>query len=359
MSATMSAIATGVAPPVLVALLAAPIVGQAILTAVPASYTTSDADSYLWIPGASARSRQQTLIAPSHLQPILGRQITAIELRRTAANEGYAAGAANLTVSMSIAPHTPLRASPEFAANAGPQHAVVFQGLVALPASPPQAGPQMPWNSNNVVRVPLQQPFLYAGGTLCLDIVGDVVPGQSTWWMADAVYDDIRGGVQSRGTGCGSFGGPSGNWAHASERSLLPGAWTEFFAFGTAGGPAIAIFGLPGAATPLSAFGLPSSCLLHLGSLDILLPTWFVPDDAGGVGRAEASFRIPDTAAVFGVANSMQWLDWQQFATSNAIDWTVGAAMPSLDVTLIEGHPAAATGSLSVHLAHVLRFEHQ
>ena len=46
-------------------------------------------------------------------------------------------------------------------------------------------------------------------------------------------------------------------------------------------------------------------------------------------------------------------------ATSNAIQWTIASAVPTLDMALVEGHPSAAGGEVSVHLAHVMRFEFQ
>jgi hypothetical protein len=225
---------------------------------------------------------------------------------------------------------------------------------------PPTTSQQVPWTVSNVLRIPLSTPFAYTGGTLCIDIVGDPVLGHGTWWMADAAYEDLQGIVLSRGAGCGSYGGSGGAWAHAGAHSLLPGAWAEFFAYGSAAGPAFAMFGMPAATPlPLATFGLPTPCALHLGSLDILMPALFVPQGPTGPGRADLGFRIPDSAAVFGVTGSVQWLDWQQLATSNAIDWTVAASMPSLGMALIEGHPASPEGQLTVHLAHVLRFEHQ
>ncbi|MFN9331458.1 MAG: hypothetical protein ACK6D1_02560 [Planctomycetota bacterium] len=48
-----------------------------------------------------------------------------------------------------------------------------------------------------------------------------------------------------------------------------------------------------------------------------------------------------------------------QQATSNALEWTVASAAPSLGMALLEGQTQKTTGTLSVHLAHVLRFEAQ
>jgi len=46
-------------------------------------------------------------------------------------------------------------------------------------------------------------------------------------------------------------------------------------------------------------------------------------------------------------------------ATSEALQWTVANAMPSLDMAVLEGTPTDAAGMLSVHRAHVMRFEYR
>ena len=56
---------------------------------------------------------------------------------------------------------------------------------------------------------------------------------------------------------------------------------------------------------------------------------------------------------------STQWLEWSQMASSNTLLWTIASAIPQLDMALVEGDPTETTGELSVHLAHVLRFQHQ
>lgn len=62
---------------------------------------------------------------------------------------------------------------------------------------------------------------------------------------------------------------------------------------------------------------------------------------------------------MLGLALTTQWLDLTQVATSNALQWTIASTIPTLDLALVEGHPQEASGLASVHLAHVLRFEHQ
>lgn len=334
---------------------------------VPAAYATTDAPAYGWLAGASRDVRQQTLIGASHLAPMLGQTLTALELRRHAANEIYQGGVADLTLTLSIAPHGPLACSTTFAANVGPNPVQVFAGQVTLPTSPAPTGPTMDWTPDNIVRIEFTTPFAYTGGTLCVDLIGHPVAGQNAnWWMADLELEDIAGTTTDLGGGCGLYGGIDKDWSSVSRRSLLPGAYARFSAYGTPLGLAIAAFGQKAPfGTPLAWFGLPAGpgCDLHLATLDGLVPTLFVPpNDPGDLsfgGEAEVQFKLPSSASVFGLSMTTQWIDWAQMATSNAIEWTIASAMPTVELALIEGHPTEATGLAAVYMGHVFRFEFQ
>ena len=76
-------------------------------------------------------------------------------------------------------------------------------------------------------------------------------------------------------------------------------------------------------------------------------------------GAAEVRLWLPDTPAVFGATFTTQWFEWTQLATSNAIEWSVAATIPSLDMAVIDGHPLESFGEINVCMAHVLRLEHQ
>lgn len=338
------------------------------LTVVPAAYATTDANSYVWIPGASEQVREQTLVGSSHLQAAIGHDITAIEFRRTAADETYAGGTADLTVTLSTSPRTPLTCASDYASNVGPDAVTVFQGQVTLPTSPPEVGPAVAWSPNNVIRIPLQLPFRYLGGTLCVDITGSTVPGQSTaWWMADAVFEDIQGQSTPIGAGCGLFGGANGEWSFVSERSLLAGGHAKFWGYGPPGSFALAVFGAASPVSiPLTVFGIPTpGCEMHLqpnaisGSLFAVFVPEADPRLAHRGGRASIELPLPNQQWMLGASLSTQWFDLGQLATSNALRWTVASQMPSLDLALVDGHPQDTGGNVSVHLAHVLRFEHQ
>ncbi|HEB53116.1 MAG TPA: hypothetical protein ENI87_07680 [bacterium] len=350
-------------------LFATALLGQQHLV-VPSAYATNDAISFNWIAGASRDVRQQTLIDASRLAPMLGRDITAIEFRRTAANEVYQGGSANMTVTLSIAPHTPLACSSSFAANIGTNPVQVFNGTVTFPSSPAIAagpGAAVSWSTQNVVRVPFATPFSYTGGTLCVDIVGLAIPGQeANWWMADAEFEDLPGTVTDVGAGCGAYGGVQSRWAHAARRSLVPGGYAHMFAYGTPYGLAIAAIGdRSPVGMPMSAVGFqsPAGCNLFLSNVYYLEPHVFVPDPEPALvdrgGRADVEIKIPALPASLGFQATTQWIDWSQMASSNAIEWTVAAAIPSLGMALVEGAAQEATGNVTAHLAHVLRFEYQ
>ena len=335
-------------------------------TVIPAAYTTSDAASYYWVAGASQDVRQQTLIGSSHLQTLLGRSLTALELRRSAADETFQPGTADLTLRLSTSPCSPLRTSRFFVDNVGPDQVEVFSGLVDLPTSPPQLGPTVAWTASNVVRIEFQTPFVYTGGTLCVDLIGYAVDGQhASWWMADAEFEVLSGTAVSRGSGCGIYGGSNGEWSHASRSGLVPGAHAMFSAYGTPSGLALAAFGtyqpLP---LPLTALGLPApGCSLHLGSLDVMMPAIFEPpihpELANLGGEAVIRFWVPDDVAMFGASLTAQWFDLSQLATSNAMECAVASQMPTLDMSVVDGLAAEPDGLATVHISHVMRFEHQ
>lgn len=328
-------------------------------TVVPAAFEHDDAPRQLGIPGVTGGGRLQTLVGAGHLTGLLGRTITALELRRTAASEAYPAAAAQVTVTMSTSPRAPLQASTTFAQQVGPDAVQVFAGVVHAPASPGAPGPQVAWTPDNTVRIELQTPFVYVGGTLCIDIVGAPITG-AVWWMADAECEATYTLAESIGAGCGVYGDV---WSAAV--GFVAGGHTQFCANGTPGGVALAAFGTVGVAPlPLTALGLPApGCALHLGSIDVVLPAVFVPrpdlEEQAFGGEATLDLWVPDDPALCGAALTAQWFDLNQLASSNATRGVVAASLPTLDMATVSGHPLDAEGHAAAHTAHVLRFEHQ
>jgi hypothetical protein len=336
----------------------------------PASATANDAMSYEWVAGASRPLRQQTLVGGSHLAALQNRLIQAIELRRHAAPEAYLPGTATLTVTLSVSPNSPLTCSNRFADNPGPNAVQVFTGPVAFPASPATGGSGSPvaWTAANTIRIAFAQPFLYTQGTLCVDVVGAPIPGQeANWWMADAIEEVLPGAQAVEvGAGCGVYGGPQRRWSQVATRSLVPSGRGIFRAEGPANGLALAVFGAAAPQPiPLSFFGIPTpNCNCHLDpalTLAAVLAV-FEPEThpLSTIGAsAEVLLQIPASSVAFGLQMTTQWFDLTQLATSNAISWTVANAIPTIDMALVEGHPAGDVGNATTWLAPVLRFEYQ
>jgi hypothetical protein len=331
---------------------------------VPANRTSTNAPAYGWIAGASRDVRQQTLIGASHLTALVGKSISAIELRRHSANEQYLGGTADLTVTLSISPLLPIECSPIYTNNTGPQGSAAFSGLVLLPTSPAPSGGPIGWSSTETVKIQLANSFTYTGGTLCIDIIGRAVTGQNAnWWMANLELEDIGGTLTDLGGGCGIYGGINKQWSSVSRRSLLAGSYARFYANGTPGAPGLAVFGNAALfGIPLSVTGIPSgpSCNIWLASLDVLVPiTFSVPTDPIDIpygGEAEVMFQVPNSPTMLGVTMTTQWIDWGQLATSNAIEWSIASSMPTIDMALIEGDADEASGLAAPYMGHVMRF---
>jgi hypothetical protein len=333
----------------------------------PATYATTDAVAYEWIAGASRNLRQQTLVGVSHLQSLVNHDITAIEFRRTDANEVYAGGTTSMNVTLSTSPRDPLTCSSAYADNVGNDAALVFSGQVTLPTSPATTGSPIPWSPNNIVRVAFVQPFHYHGGTLCVDLTGTRIVGQeANWWMADAMCESVTGTTADIGNGCGAYGGPQGRWSDVDAGSLVPGGYARLFAYGPPYAVGFVVFGAPSPTPiPLAGLGVPTpNCYCHLqpgtivGSMVVPFLPEFVPDVQYRGGVADFRLHLPSQSWVFGLQLTTQWFELSQMATSNAITWTVASSMPSLDMALNEGDPGDLTGEVTVHLAHVLRFEY-
>ncbi|MFT6082273.1 MAG: hypothetical protein ACJAQZ_004352 [Planctomycetota bacterium] len=331
---------------------------------VPSNRTTTSAPAYGWIAGASRDVRQQTLIGASHLTALVGKSISAIQLRRHSANEQYLGGTADLTVTLSISPLPPIECSPIYANNTGTQGSAAFSGQVVLPTSPAPNGGPIGWSSTETVEIQFTNPFIYTGGTLCIDIVGLAVPGQNAnWWMANLELEDIGGTLTDLGGGCGIYGSTNKQWSSVSRRSLLAGSYARFYANGTPGAPGLAAFGNSApVGIPLSVTGIPAgpSCNIWLASLNVLVPiTFSVPTDPIDIpfgGEAEVMFKVPNSPTMLGVTMTTQWIDWGQLATSNAIEWSIAPSMPTIDMALIEGDADEASGLAAPYMGHVMRF---
>jgi hypothetical protein len=346
-------------------LLAGPaLVAQQALT-VPAAYDTTDAPSRLWVAGFTVDLRQQIIIDAQHLQPMVGRTITALLWRRDADSEAFTGGTATMTVRLSPTFVDSRSASPSFAVNV-PIPTEVFSDTVTVPASPPSPGPSASWAPDRTVRIAFTRPFTYSGGNLAIDVVGNIDPAQPIeWWPADAAWDYATGAAQSVGIGCGVHTNQNGEWASAAASTLLPGGMALLTARGTVNGLAFAFVGAPAQlpGVPLGTFlpGAPPSCSAYLSPPVTLFVTTFAyaPFPTEG-GTAVLTFPVPNHPSVLGATLGCQWMDvQQQFATSNAVNFTIASTAPSLGMCVVQGLASSGTGFVLPNEAHVLRFEYQ
>ncbi len=347
-------------------LLSSTLLAQGTVT-VPAAYASQDASSLLWLPGVSASVRQQTIIDASHLQALVGRDLTALEFRREADNASYTGGNLAITVRLSHAPLPPLEASASFAFNL-PAPTTVFAGNVTVPNAPPMPGPTVGWTPERTIRIPFTTPFRYQGGPLTVDLSGTAsATSPIGFWPVDAAWDQTTGQTANVGAACGLFTNALGESAHVAASSLVAGGMAVMTAAGTENGIALLFLGAPAAlpGTPLDLFlpGVSPACRVFLPLPATMLVTTFAPIGVTGVpglpGRAMHRFRLPNHGSLLGASFGCQWMDLMQFATSNGVNCTIAATPPVMGMVVLHGEPGAVTGQVYTHQAHVMRFTYQ
>lgn len=319
---------------------------------VPAAQALADGNHAFAVAGTYEPRRQVTLIDGSLLQPLIGRTLTALSLRRDGSDRAFAAGELQLTIRLAHAPRAWNDASPQFAANLGAGAVTVFSGAAVLPASPATAGAQVPWTTGNALRVPFAQPFVYQGGTLAVELIGSPGAQVSDWWVADAVRDVRSGQVQQVGTGCGPFGGVAGEWSFVDAPGIVPGATVAFAAAGPA--QEFALWAVATGAAPfqfdLAAVGAPG-CFVHLAAplaaiaSGFSAPAFAHRPDLGGV--ANVSVQIPAHASFLGLGMASQWFQFGAagLTASNAHAWQVALQSPLLPMTLVTAPLVAGAAS--------------
>lgn len=331
---------------------------------VPSGFANQDGNGRELVPGFVGSGREQLLVGASHLSAMVGKTIQAIEFRRHNFDAAFVGAAANVSVTMSISPQSPLQTSSVFAQNAGPNPVQVFQGQVTAPSSPqPAANATIGWTNDNIVRVVFQTPFLYQGGTLCIDIAGVEVPQLPyARWTADAVFVPSDATVVDLGPGTGPHANHLGQWSFVGSSELSAGSHAEMLAVG---GPYTFCVAMLGHAAPfpvpLNALGIGAPgamCYLdeiYLSQLTVLAPPP-VPGLVLGVGHWD--LWLPNQPWILGAELASQWLELPGWNVSNGIRFTVATAMPTLDMAMVTGGIADPEGTRTVNLAHIVRFEH-
>ncbi|MGE0143359.1 MAG: hypothetical protein AB7I19_05530 [Planctomycetota bacterium] len=307
---------------------------------VPPHLAVAEGDAASVVPGISTAHRQQILIDSSHLQPILGRGITALLLRRDGGhsrNEPAASASVVLRIGSSAA--TSLDASSDFAVNL-PSPLEVYRGVVNAPAiSAPSSAPT--WSAADTIRIPFQVPYVHNAGTLVIDLEGQDT-AMSSWWM-DAATDPIVGSAMRLGSPCGLASGLSEN-AFVSTTELVVGRSAQFTLDAPGVVPAWLLLGLVrGSPLDLTAMGSPGCQLwvepfsaIGAGVVPLVVPgADFTP------AFAQFRTRLPSDPQLAGATIGAQWMTVEGgvLALSNATAATLASGVPTLGMAVVSGVP--------------------
>ncbi len=353
-------------------IIGAPLASQTAAVVVPSGYENA-AGEHIWsLPGGQISERQQIVIDGSLFQSVVGKSLVAIQLRRSTSPVPEPAGDVGLTATVSLAGSHPNNLSQSFFANEGNTPTVVFQGLLALPATPPSTAAPNPWTAPWIAEIPLATPLTYGGGSLIIDLVGNVsqVGGQgpSLWWTQDAAAAPQLGSVAEIGIGCSTFG-PLANDVDAER--LIAGTTALFRYRGASLSLAAFIMGATSSpqAVDLSLFGAANGCFLHL--VPPVSSTFTVVGAAPSAnhpqtgGFAYIALPLPLGPATLGAQLAHQWVGFDQgsLTTTRALRWTIAQSPSSLGVGVVratfDGVNLPATGEVRTDVVPIVRLVFQ
>jgi hypothetical protein len=324
--------------------------------AVPQQYATSDAPALTAAPGIGTARRLQVVVAAAELLPLVGRELTALALRRDLSwTAALPAAGSPIVVRIGQASHDPDQAVRSFAGNL-PTPIEVFRGTLQAPSSP--ASPSTPsWAPGESLRVDFTAPFPYGGGPLCVEFEPQGSPG--IWWPVDAVTDPVIGTVTSVGSACGPLSHMVAT-AGAQDASLVIGRTAIFDLVGAPSAPAWLMVGLGLRPTPidLTPFGAPG-CALHVDAFAAIATV--LSDGASGLaghGLANVELQIPAQPGLAGAALGIQFLELTPtaFVSSNALSCQLATGAPSLAVTSVVSRAGEQPDVISIGVP-VLGFE--
>lgn len=344
--------------------------GQAQAVVVPPFFVDRDATGPLDpFPGTYLDARQQVLIGARELaalQPGVTR-IESIAFRRDGSRRrALAPGRAHLVVRVSSQARSPSAVAGAFADNHGALVETVFDGRIALPASPPLTQRDQPdWTPAYSFTIPFQAPITYRGGALCIEVEGRAE--LATDWPIDYHVDPVPGSVARVGTACGPILRVTGATASASAWYLRPGSTASFDVVEEDGAYGILMLATQRLSQPLSlaGFGAPG-CDVHVVPA-VTVPT-LVRRRAGrgpmhpGIGRVP--LPIPNLAHLSGGQMVVQWLNLHgsRLTVSDALVLGLGGVSTTdaaiVSSTRVDGlaFPAVGrvrTGALPVVALHV------
>ena len=348
--------------------LLAPAPAQVSTAVIPATFENKDAPGTAFWALPPFEARRQLLIDERHLPGLRGKFIRSLWLRRNAGSpEVVAAGSVHLQVSLSHARAKADLPTEKFAANRGPSPVLAFSGALTLPATPPPKQSPAPWR----VEIRLRPPFLYGGGTLCVETVTKpIVSGknrEAPWWPIDAITNAGGGAVSSIGSSCIPKMGPEP--AGADAAGFSPGATATVFLRGrTDLNHAVCWFGTSSrrwGSNPLPLdlrlFGAPG-CHVYINLLGAI-PVTIARLPNSSVSYGSWSVQMPSTPAVVGLSLYSQWVATNKtnrlgLVTSNAVRATVGALTSLTGLSWIENpDPGQSEGRVLLGRFPALRFD--
>jgi hypothetical protein len=307
---------------------------QNVLT-VPGSATHADAPALLAAPGIGLDWRIQVLIRDTELTALVGRELTGLKLRRDSSiSEALPQASGQILVHAGTAASQPESAARDFALNL-PNPVERFRGTVAAPSS--TVDPNGPsWAADQAISIDFQQPFVYQGGPLCIDI--EVLAAAGVWWPIDAIDDPAAGSHVSSGAACGRLA-PFVETAGVRDSGLVIGRTARFDFIGAPSAPAFLLlgFGLLGQPIDLGAVGAPGCQLL-------LAPVAAIPTMLSSAvplldhsGRTNVDVQIPPDTGLFGAPLAAQFAELGAggLTTSNALLCQIAAVPPLLPMVSV------------------------
>lgn len=292
------------------------------------------------LPGGRIAGRTQVLVDGSLLGAAVGRSVRAIELHRAVAlGAALRGGSAQLRLDLGIAPHPSHRAFPHFGGNLtanDPSRVNVFDGELDLPASAGVVGAAPGfWDPADTVTLQLDTPYVYRGGTLCLDFVGRPVLGRESGWFFAGSGEPIAGHVSRSGVGCGSM-----QRFTVHPRELVVGSTARLLCDGPPNvGAGLYLLGVRMRSFAVGASGLAApGCTLEVFPFDVI-PVEFEtlrhgPGHVDSVSRA--AFQIPRNPGILGASISAQCVALSTpLEVSEAITMTVAPQVPGLGMSMV------------------------
>ncbi len=321
---------------------------------VPAANTNVEGDGLVFWALSPFDARRQLLLDARHLGQIVNQPILTLSVRRNAAGDRHRGGRLHVEVWMSHTSRAASAPQAAFAGNRGADHQQVFAGWLTLPDVPQPTTAPAPWVAPFAVDIPLDTPFAYLGGTLCIETITTTDPTAPTpWWPIDAVVQPERGAATSYGTSCMTNMGTEPATADTALLALGSTATLSLSGPRPTPAPVLCMIGtnrtalgplrLPYEMGPL---GAPGCWLLTSGQISI--PTALQPLGPRN-GLATVRAPIPATPALANIPLFVQWalsdatenaLGW---STSNAIHLQLGASLPRWDIGWVESTDLGAT----------------